>query len=160
MEVEGLTQRVLELFAGSFHSMAVLEDHSLVAWGCNKKGQLGVQTALACNPQPIPGDHFFIPWPQQETPNSVYRAYIGNIPAKSHPLSPNRDKQMCFWHYIVPCSIAGFDAWNVFVWTFKDFKNLGCVVWKECYTCVYSMMLAFCWLYWPYGSFLVHMDPY
>lgn len=52
-EVEGLCGRVVRLFAGCFHSMALLEDGALYAWGCNKKGQLGVVTELACNPQPV-----------------------------------------------------------------------------------------------------------
>ena len=30
------------------------------------------------------------------------------------------------------CSIAGFDAWNVFVWTFEDFKR-STNIWKNCW---------------------------
>jgi alpha-tubulin suppressor-like RCC1 family protein len=66
--VSGLTKKARAISAGSFHSLALLENGAVMAWGDNEFSQLGTTVSSTCDE---PNEPFFRDTPCDDTPEAV-----------------------------------------------------------------------------------------
>jgi len=94
--VDGLPASAVEVVGGGFHSMALMSNGQVYAWGANSDGQLGIDSHddYSCTPVAVQWPYlydfdYFVPWP----PTPIKKLAAGQY----HSLAVEEDGGLWAW---------------------------------------------------------------